>query len=301
MTVEFNTGFVAEGPLTVGFETRAANLQFGVNVAGTRCGVVGISGDHARDSEIDKVGVYGEGDRTGVFGNGNPGKVGVFGQHNGNRNPDVEGVKAAVIGSSMGEAIGVIGLSDIEIRPISLAVDENDPANGPKGRSTGVLGLSGQGAGVKGLSRSNTGVMGLSDTGVGVDGKTRSADAAGVSGSNQGGQGPGVRGISLRGRGGVFESVKHGDPRLVAQIQLPPQKMDPPSTSTQDAKPRELVKQELRDLPANGQSGDLLTTIDAAGSCTLWLCVQDNDGLRGARWSQVLLGQSFFGKGPDRM
>lgn len=43
MTVEFNTGFVAEGPLTVGFETRAENLQFGVSVQGARCGVIGES------------------------------------------------------------------------------------------------------------------------------------------------------------------------------------------------------------------------------------------------------------------
>ena len=51
MTVEFNTGFVAQGPLTVGFETQAANLKFGVNVQGTDVGVFGDGGAGFNDPE----------------------------------------------------------------------------------------------------------------------------------------------------------------------------------------------------------------------------------------------------------
>ena len=73
MTVEFNTGFVAQGPLTVGFETQAANLRFGVNVQGTEVGVFGDGGTRFNDPREGPpgTGVFGIGNNFGVFGNGN--------------------------------------------------------------------------------------------------------------------------------------------------------------------------------------------------------------------------------------
>jgi hypothetical protein len=181
MTVEFNTGFVAEGPLTVGFETRAANLQFGANVAGARCGVYGESvrgGGGGRDSDIDGVGVCGKGSNAGVYGQGNHGTMGVLGTHNRG--------SVGVIGAVMRGGNGVVGLSLNSIGNPSALV----PLPVADGSGTGVLGASGNGYGVLGESTDNAGVVGRSTNSVGIWGSVgesvgvlgESTDNAGVLG-----------------------------------------------------------------------------------------------------------------------
>jgi hypothetical protein len=253
----------------------------------TLCGVFGEARDigGTRDSDLEKVGVFGTGDNCGVFGDGNGAKVGILGRNSGVRKPQTQGVMAAVIGSSMGEAIGVIGLSDAQFLPLSLAIDETNPAVGPRGSKTGVLGASGSGAGVKGLSKSNAGLMGISVSGAGVEGHSggragvmglandvpaRPLSAVGVFGAA--GSGPGVEGQSKAGPGVVCSS---GVP--------PPGRVD----ATQDgiAQLRLVPSLDLR-LPTQGHIGDLY--LHSGGKRpNLYLCTAINP----TKWQRVQLDQ----------
>ena len=79
--------FTGSGFPRAGFSTNraGANFTYGVNVQGSRCGVYGecvLGGSGRRESDVEGVGIYGFGERFGVYGNGNRGIAGVFGVHN---------------------------------------------------------------------------------------------------------------------------------------------------------------------------------------------------------------------------
>lgn len=222
MTVEFNTGFVAEGPLTVGFETRAENLQFGVSVQGARCGVIGesLKKSGERGPIVDGVGVQGVGEVYGVIGESNIGIAGVLGENSNVRKGSSNGI--GVIGAVMRGGTGVVGASFESLsRPLSQFQEVPDSANGS---GTGVLGASGTGVGVQGHSKDNDGVVGRSgannksgvfgfnsqQSGVafGVFGGCDAPDGAGVGGES--GFGAGVRGHSTANDGVVGISDANG-------------------------------------------------------------------------------------------
>src|SRR5262245_15844218 len=167
MTTETATSFFADGPTLRAFETGGNNtgIYHGVNVQGTRCGVYAESvltdRTTSRESTVENVGVHGEGDNIGIFGNGNGAIFGVVGVHNGLvrifADPSVKDHQlpgggdrdgnnaAAVVGAAMRDATGVVGLSLDSIgNPLVLMIDSSggSPANGS---GTGVLGASGNG------------------------------------------------------------------------------------------------------------------------------------------------------------
>ena len=202
MTVEFNTGFVAEGPLTVGFETRAANLKYGVNVQGTQVGILGDGGTGFSDPRegTPGAGVFGIGNSFGVLGNGNRHNrdsgieaiAGVFGESN-HGSSGVIGVVAQLVQGRTDQGSGVVGLSmdsigsELSYRPLPQAT----------GKGIGVFGASGSGPGVRGESATGIGVFGFGTGGgsVGVEGNTAFGAGTGVHGHTSTGV-AGVHGTS---------------------------------------------------------------------------------------------------------
>lgn len=128
----------------------------------------------------------------------------------------------------------------------------------------GVIGLAGGRSKPPIAETGETGVYGLGRTGVHA----------------RGGGGPGLRARSDHDRGGVFESED------AAQIQLVPHRV---------WRGFETPERGIVPLPKSGQGGDLMTLIDADGSCTLWFCVRGS-AAGPARWSEVLLGPAFDGQ-----
>jgi hypothetical protein len=300
MSVETATAFFADGPIMHAFETGGNNtgIHHGVNVQGTRCGVYGESvltdRTTSRESMVENVGVHGEGDNIGVFGNGNTAIFGVVGIHNGLvrkfSDPSVKDHQlpgggdrdgndaAAVLGAAMRDATGVVGLSlDAIGNPLALTIDSSggSPADGS---GTGVLGASGDGTGVHGIATDGVGVLGTSESKDGVSGA--SVTGTGVSGSSD--RGIGVRASSRGNRGGQFESGKN-----VAQLRLVPQRQKSP----------------IPQLPKKGQVGDLILIRNTAvrgdvrmDVCSLWLCVPKKPGSDDSdQWQQVVLGPVVTG------
>ena len=248
--------------------TAPRDFEYGVNVQGQRCGVLGQSievdtqGSRHRDSDVTGVGVHGFGENFGVFGNGSRGIAGVFGQH-------LRG-RSGIIGAAMRNGTGVVGASVRNMgNPLERFRSVPDPADGG---GTGVFGTSGTGPGVHGSSSEGIGVRGTNETGPGVRGSSS--------------EGIGVHGISERDRAGLFETRGN-----VAQIRLQPLRQ---RTFT----PK---------LPRNGKVGDLLLirTPSVVGrrfpdrspdKCTLWLCIpKDSSSDDSDRWQQVMLGQVVTG------
>lgn len=153
---------------------------------------------------------------------------------------------------------------------------------GPAEAGAGVIGRGGLttppefpgGAGVIGLAGGQskppiaetgaTGVYGLGRTGVNA----------------RGSGGPGLNAHSDHDRGGVFGSEN------AAQIQLVPHRV---------RRGFETPERGVVPLPKAGKGGDLMTLVDADGSCTLWFCVRGS-GAGPARWAEVLLGPAFNGQ-----
>ena len=100
----------------------------------------------------------------------------------------------------------------------------------------------------------------------------------------------GVRGIGADGRGGIFESTHAAQARLIPVRRrrmvdlgsfLPTAVSNPSGQGI--------------DLPRNGRTGDLMTTVDDQGQCLLWFCVREASAAGVARWAQVMLGSPFDG------
>lgn len=162
-------------------------------------------------------------------------------------------------------AAGVIGLAgDTAIPPISETGNKGVYGGGP-------IGVFGHGLifGVHGKSEQGRGIVGETDSDVGIYGLANKDT----------------------GRGGVFESKRSAQVRLVPQNQLTkfpePVAVNPTAI---EAKPDEGPK-----LPKDGRGGDLMSIADSQGQCTLWFCVK-GEGASPASWAQVLLGPSFNGQ-----
>lgn len=226
-----------------GFSTRATAMVYGLNVQGDRCGVYGesVRVDGDRESDNEGVGVYGFGENFGVVGNGNRGIAGVYGQNNRGR--------IGAIGAAMRGGIGVVGAS-LENLGNPLATWQTIPSTSSGGSGTGVLGISRTSIGVHGQSESSTGVFGQTTSGFGV------------------------HGLSDGGPGGVFESTKAAQLRLV---------------------PRAMASPEGR---VRGDGGELLATTDTGDSgqpvFRLWFCTRAGDAASAA-WELVAGSRPFPG------
>jgi hypothetical protein len=114
----------------------------------------------------------------------------------------------------------------------------------------------------------------------------------GIRGSGR--NGPGVNGLSDKDRGGVFESQRAAQARLVpkkVETKLP--EGSPVTPTGIDAS---ALKKGIVSLPKDGAAGDLMTLIDDGEDCTLWFCVRGASASGPAHWAQVLLGPSFNGQ-----
>ncbi len=237
---------------------------------------------------------------TGVFGEGgkilesNPGRLllgaGVIGLggHAGEKNmPSVN-----VTGS-----VGVFGEgADARVEKIFDTGTGTSIQVGPLESGAGVIGRGGLplppempvAAGVIGLAgghskppiaiTGNVGVFGLGPTGV----------------RGRGDPGPGVNGVSDKDRGGVFESERAAQARLVPQKVRTRLPEGSPITPTGIAPAA--LENGVVSLPKDGAAGDLMTLIDDGNLCTLWFCVRTGGSTGPARWAQVILGTQFDGQ-----
>lgn len=242
---------------------KGSKFKYGVNVQGNQCGVYGESVEilSDRESKVEGVGVHGFGENFGVIGTGRRGIAGVFGEHN-------QG-GTGVLGAAIEAGVGVVGasVSNLEDRFKTLH-SISDPADGKEdnvvyGKGIGVFGKSGQGAGVCGSSTNGAGVLGKSD------------------------QGPGVSAKSNRDRGGVFESGEN-----IAQIHLVPLQQG----AGRPQLPEDGMVGDLLLIRNTEQAGDFLSS----DQCSLWLCIPSTVALGGARWREVMLGQTVAGTLPIR-
>lgn len=248
--------YTANGPTDVAFRTGGndTGITKGVVVRGLEIGVdgtgLGIEGNSYWPNGVRGTAPSG----TGVEGHGRIGVKG-FGDENG------------VAGDAGRDGIGVLGKSFL-------------PGGTPSGKGVvghGQIGVEGIGddIGVFGDSSKldGTGVEGYSPTGVGVYGHSE--------------EGTAVLGRSKFGRGGLFESER------VAQVRLVP---DRQATLTPQ-------------LPKEGQVGDLkmirntVEVIDVEGTriedrCSLWLCIPkpgEPDSDISDQWKEVRLGITVTG------
>jgi hypothetical protein len=234
---------------------------------------------------------------------------------------------AGVFGTADSDATGVHGDSEKGYGVFGTSKGDLNQA-GVRGecfQGSGVYGKSSEGAGVQGYSTDQPGVLGESQNGVGVSGI--GLDQPGVLGESQNGAGvsgtsvsnAGVQGQSINGVGGVFWAGGVGiapadTPRgragvflsdSSAQVRLVPHKAPNPLPQSQAFTVQALITKGVEtELPANGQTGDLLCTMMSDPQApqvevaALWFCErrgenQDNP----ATWRQVLLGPAFFGQG----
>lgn len=221
--------FTATGPSLTGsgfprsgFSTKASDMVYGVNVQGEFCGVYGESALSAvsdREADINGTGVFGQGERVGLFGHCRRGIAGVFGRHR--MSSGVGTIGVAIDGT------GVVGASHSSI-DVTHFEPPVDPA---RGNGIGVFGTSGDGAGVRGSSNAGDGGQFESNSGVGV------------------------RGSSTEDRGGVFTSGTPGG-RPVPQTRLVPfQQREPFPILPQNGKVGDLLM--IRNT-APGQRGELI-------------------------------------------
>jgi hypothetical protein len=117
---------------------------------------------------------------------------------------------------------------------------------------------------------------------------TAESNEAGVYGTGRNG----IKGVASDGRGGVFQS------RRSAQVCLVPAKRSQGREQT-PVIPTGVANPGVQgpELPRDGQRGDLMSVINDDALCTLWFCVESPSSNGPARWSQVLLGPFFDGRG----
>jgi hypothetical protein len=246
-------------------------------------GVVGLGGAPTTDTTFGGAGVVGlsrpsrfeESDyepptNTGVYGDGPTGMVA-----KGRNGPGMKayGSSSKVIGTivTLDPALhpGVIGKGGTNRQstsfpePGGLKTDESENA-------AGVVGLAGDQTEPPLAEMRDIGVLGIGRTGV----------------LGRGRDGPDVGEETAKGLGGVFESQR------AAQVRLVPLKMHPVA----DEKPftPKMVAADQK-LPHDGQAGDLLATVDNNNKAKLWFCVRGVDKSGPARWAQVGLAEDFAG------
>jgi hypothetical protein len=287
--------------------------SIGVRGASSVVGVEGVAATGPGVSGSGAPGVFGRGNRRGATGatNGVLGVVegtdgsGVFGGHRTSGRTPLGSASfeptaepgAGVCGVSIDDGHGVIGESKFGHGVVGRA------KGGVDLKSHGVFATSEQTAGVVGISGPlpdfkhtappiHSGVYGFCEQGRGVFGGSQTD--AGVFGTSL--NGTGVVGASEQGRGAVFRSGTQNGP-LIPQLRLVPHTLAVPAAVP--AQPLMFVPGQtlLAALPRAGLAGDLLATVDPAGSCTLWFCVQQQVGANAAQWSQVLLGVPLPGGG----
>jgi hypothetical protein len=229
-----------------------------------------ISGTNT-DRRLLGAGVIGVGGDAGSAPASPPadaGSVGVFGQGADAKVDSTPGPGGTpVLSGPLEPGAGIIGRGGVPVPP------------SPRMQmAAGVIGLAG-GEDKPSLSQTgNVGVFGQGPTGVRGRGKA----------------GPGINGSSSADRGGVFSSAQAAQARLVPhgiEIELPSGVPVTPTGIGESHLERGVVL-----LPKDGFAGDLMTLRDSAGNCTLWFCVRSADANGPARWSQVLLGPSFYGQ-----
>jgi hypothetical protein len=256
-------------------------------------GVHGVGGDAdltlGQTAVLPGAGIFGEGGKildtnenrlllgAGVIGLGGhagekdapssneTGSVGVFGQ---GADAKVERIFDGGVATQVGPlepGAGVIGRGGVPIPP-EMPV------------AAGVIGLAGGEAKPPIDLTGRVGVFGSGPTGVRGSGR----------------DGPGISGLSDKDRGGVFESQRAAQARLVPkriETRLPEGSPVNPTGINEAALERGIVS-----LPKNGAAGDLMALIDDGEDCTLWFCVRGSSSAGRARWAQVLLGPSFDGQ-----
>ncbi len=282
---------------------------------GTGAGVVGFSrrspllapGEELTPTDLRNA------SNVGVFGKGFTG-IAAQGDFRSSSTPSAD--------LNMGRGVGIIGRGDrgLNLSAPGVVGFSGGVTNETFGANTGVFGkgetgVSGRGTkgpGVKGMgSPQEPGIMG-----VGGSNSPKGRHAPGVMGLgfnepigfpfevpvNTGVYGAGddgVKGQGDKGRGGVFESAKSAQVRLVpVRKDLKPERGSYSPTIV--ANPGVLGPK----LPKYGQAGDLMSVIDDRGECTLWFCVVGHFEVffKGsfifdpARWAQVLLGPVFIGQ-----
>ena|ERR1044072_6168307 len=277
---------------------------------------------------LEKVGVYGNGDRSGVMGESLRGsgvegiggllqftttrsdvaRVGVVGrggrqllelkksaQKPAPHGPGVYGISGGLYELTESDLItaGNVGV-------FGRGAGEHFGENGRDSRSASPgVGVAGQG----GISTSGSvapGVVGISGRGpsppapsggvpIGQDIGDVGVHGFGVTGVQGVGEN-GIKGVGTEGRGGIFQSDES------AQLQLIPRTV--PGARNQAPFTPSAIIGAGRLLPESGRPGDLMAIADAKGECTLWFCVS-SEVLRSrpqARWAQVLLGPTVVGK-----
>ena len=248
-------GVVGQG----GRQSEGENTARSLHAAGV-IGLAGGTGPSHDDlpahplAETGGIGVYGKGADAKVV------QVQTF---------DETGTAGPVVAS--GPAVpgaGVVGRGGVSDEPRMPAaagiVGVSGASPVPPISATGDVGVVGQGA--SGAGERSIGVLG------------RSAD------------GPGVRGTSSDSRGGVFESAR------AAQLRLVPHQAGRVFGPTTASSPRELLAEREGELhlPKRGAAGDIIAVVDDDGACAYWCCVR-GEGAGPARWAQMLLGAPFDG------
>ena len=220
MDVEDKDGFVANGPVGIGFECKGARIDLGGRMEGRSGGVVGqaqLGGPLSHDIP-DQVGVFGTSrSGPGVMGTSSfhYGVVGQFGESA--PDPFVAAGAGGICGTA-DDAPGVVGVTRTGNHGVFGQFGDHPggpaPHAGVCGSSRqgfGVVGVSSQLGGVFGRADKFAGVFGSSNQSVGVGGRSdRSYGIFGLSfapirpGTNLADFPAGVYGQSMKGSAGVL-------------------------------------------------------------------------------------------------
>jgi hypothetical protein len=290
------TGEDSPGDTQVAFETKLdGNIEIGVGVVGTKCGVYGQSRNYQR---LFNTNTRDARDDAGVIGSGNT--YGVLGE---SLERGVIGIVTPKDGNVSGNSIGVLGEGHLDCPGVGGLCFAGDNIN--FGAGPGVIGVSNAnsrvdpsitdpsvqwGAGVVGLSVTKGTLESVPLSA--VKHVTELGDGTGVWGASGGGIG--VHGRSESGRGGVFESTKS------SQLQLVPTERP----VREQAMTTVTLTPHFPVLPNDGEAGDMSATLEQEPDGTtggtslqarLWFCVRSNSTSRPAGWAQVLLGDTFDG------
>jgi hypothetical protein len=278
-------------------------------------GVIGMGGGRSRklqnDSIVGSVGVFGQGAEAETRS--------VDGSDHGPQSPGagVVGRGGVTIPPRGPVAPGVVGLAGGADDLPSLAFEGDigvygRGATGVEGSGAAGPGVHGRGSDGEGLALSR-GVIGPGVLGEGGQGRDplnpdRFVFGAGVVGfagdppppsfaetrdtGVYGAGRTGVKGSGFEGRGGVFQSERSAQVRLIP-ARRPQSREQASFTPTVIPDPGRLGPE----LPREGRVGDLMSTVDDDGQCSLWFCVREGtSGAGPARWAQVLLGPLFDGR-----
>jgi hypothetical protein len=274
---------------------------------GAGAGVIGFTKRHLNDDPQEELSAldFKHAEGVGVFGKGITGVVG---------QGDTNGVNSSGLSEDEKPRIeagaGVVGRGGAGHDPSAGVVGFSGGSTGdPKGYEVGVFG---QGStGVMGRGENGIGVAGFGDEraagvvgfgGVGKDARGNDAQGTGVIGVGNNQNifppfdepiGTGVLGVGLDGvigsgsggRGGIFQSERD------AQVRLVPKKAD----EIKERLKFTPISPTFPALPRSGLRGDLMSVIDHLGQATLWFCVTRDSVSGTAQWAKVILGDLFDG------